>query len=517
LGINAKTTANYAAQIGEGTNGSYGSLQFRNWPLVDNSGKIPMERLPDGINTATARVPNLYDMDEDKLSEQAILYTGVTNGAHTNSRFYRGRVHYGYPHFKCGYVDTEWLDSQNDVMIDQEKLFIKLAEVTKQRIDNNDVANGVIGGDNAEMSIYLKYDADNDYYFLDFDSDSFEKAFNGTPDNITGLSFDDLAGYGIYFRNFHKPSDLEGENEFCDIYYYAPAYIDSYGWNNDSLSYMNYFKFLEGINDSDWGIGYVIQDPEVWDFVVDGTSYDCPVIPRTYISKQDSEEYDGVEFRWEWNGSESKWTQYINGKPTGYSWTTAEMYDTFGIKINSGSESDIEYIDLTVRGSEQRYWEQFNPIDESKFATAKAVSDLQSALNVDEENKMFKRFQSARDLNTMTQAGQYRVEAIGSSNLPTQASGARYFWLFVTNFANNNTEIRQVLITDKATMIASGGDYSRYSPNIFVRCKYNNVWSSWKPLLTDEVSPWIQGFDKTKKQMLVHNSNNNVMVWEDVA
>lgn len=512
IGNGAKATSNYTAQIGEGTNGSYGTLQFRSWPLVNGSGKIYEERLPDGIKTATPRFLNLYDIDEEKVSEQAILYTGTTNDAYTNSQFYRGRAHYGYPQFRCSGVDSDWLDSQNDVMIDQQKFFTKLAEVTKQRIDNNDVANGLIGGDNSEMSIYLKYDADNNYYFLDFDSDSFEKAFNGTPDNITGLSFDDLADYGIYFRNFHKPEDLEGEYEFCDIYYYAPAYIDSYDFGSNP-NYMNYLKFLEGINDGDWGIGVVIKDPNTWDFVVDGTSYECPAIPKTY--EYNGNEYDGVEFRWEWNGTD--WSEYINGTYCGYEWTTQEMYDKFGIKIESGKESNIAHIGLTVRGAEQRYWEQFNPIDESKFATTKAVSNLQSALNVDEENKMFKRFQSARDLDTMTTAGQYRVEAIGSTNLPTQASGARYFWLFVTNFAGNGTEVRQVLIADHVTMTASGGGYSRYAPNIFVRCRYNNVWSLWKPLLTDEASPWIQGYDKTKKQMLVHTSSNNTMVWEDVA
>ena len=511
LGYNARTTTNYATQIGEGTNGSYGTLQFRGWQLVDSNGKIPEERFPDSVKTSSPALPNLYDIDEEKVSEKAILYTGTTNDIYTNSQFYRGRSHYGYPRFSCGWVDSEWLDSQNDVMIDQQKFFTKLAEVTKQRIDNNDVANGLIGGDNSEMSIYLKYDADNDYYFLGFDSDSFEKAFNGTPDDITGLSFDDLADYGIYFRNFHKPSDLEGENEFCDIYYYAPVYIDSYDWNN-SPNYMNYFKFLEGINDGDWGIGVVISGYDTWDFVVDGTSYTCPVIPKTY--EYNGDEYDGVEFRWEWNGTD--WSEYINGTYCGFEWTTQEMYDKFGIKIDSGNESAIDHIGFTVRGAEQRYWQQFNPIDGSKFATAAAVSSLQSALNVDEETKMFKRFQSARDLDTMTTAGQYKVEAIGSTNLPTQASAARYFWLFVTNYANLGNEIRQVLIADHVTMTSGGGDYSRYAPNIFVRCKYNNIWSSWKPLLTDEASVWIQGFDRTKKQMLVHLGNNNTMLWEDV-
>lgn len=510
LGANANARSSYSVQLGAGNNYNYGSLQFRDWPLVNSNGKIYEERLPDGIKTATPRFPNLYDIDEDKISEQAVLYTGETNDSYTNSRFYRGRIRYGYPRFSCGWVDSEWLDSYTDVTIDQQKFFTKLAEVTKERIDDDDIENGLIGGGNSEMSIYLYYDADNDYYFLRFDSDSFEKAFNDAPDSITGLSFEDLADYGIYFRNFHKPSDLEGEYEFCDIYYYAPAYIDSYDWNTNP-SYMNYFKFLEAMNDNDWGIGYVIPEKDEWEFVVDGTAYYCPVIPKTY--EWDGDEYDGVELRWEWNGTD--WSQYINGEYIGYEWTTAEMYTTFGIQIDSGEEENIEYIDFYVRGGEQRYWQQFNPIDESKFATARAVSDLQSALNVDEENKMFKRFQSARDLNNQTTAGQYRFEAIGCSNLPTQASGSRFFWLFVTNYADNDTEVRQVLIADKVTMASGGHGYNRYAPNIFVRCRVSDIWSDWKPLLTDEAGVWIQGFNPDKKQILVHYNNNNAMVWED--
>lgn len=510
LGADARAASTNAVQIGGGTNISYGTLQFRDWPLINSNGKIPEERLPDSIKTASPTFPNLYDIDEDKVSEQAVLYTGATNDCYKNSQFYRGRVRYGYPRFYCGYVDTDWLDSRNDVMIDQQKFFTKLAEVTKQRIDDNDVENGLIGGSNAEMSIYLEYDADNNYYFLHFDSDSFDQAFNGTPDNITGLSFDDLADYGIYFRNFHKPEDLEGEYEFCDIYYYAPVYIDSYDWS-DSPNYINYLKFLNALNNDDYGIGYVIPNYSSWSFEVDGTTYDCPIIPKTYEWNDD--EYDGVDFRWEWN--DGSWYQYINGEDTGYDWTTAEMYTVFGIQISSGDEENVERVGFYVRGGDQRYWEQFNPIDESKFATATAVSNLQAALNSDEQNRMFNRVQSARDLNNQTTAGQYRIEAVGCSNLPTQVAASNYFWLFVTNYGNVGAEVRQVLIADTVSMSSGGNNYDRYAPNIFVRCRLSNIWSDWKPLLTDQASPWIQGFDNTKKQILVHDANSNDIKWED--
>lgn len=56
IGSSAKTTANYAIQIGEGTNGnvgtlnvSLGSTEDKNYTLLTNDGKIPIERIPDGV------------------------------------------------------------------------------------------------------------------------------------------------------------------------------------------------------------------------------------------------------------------------------------------------------------------------------------------------------------------------------------------------------------------------------------------------------------------------------------
>ena len=56
IGYSAKTTANYAIQIGKGTNGnvgtlnvSLGSTEDKNYTLLTNDGKIPIERIPDGV------------------------------------------------------------------------------------------------------------------------------------------------------------------------------------------------------------------------------------------------------------------------------------------------------------------------------------------------------------------------------------------------------------------------------------------------------------------------------------
>lgn len=498
LGGYAKATANYAVQIGQGTNASYGTLQFRDWQLVNNNGKIPEERLPDGIKTATPQFPNLYDINEEKVSEQAILYTGTTNDMYTNSQFYRGRVRYGYPRFYCGWVDNEWLNSYNDVMIDQQKFFTKLAEVTKQRIDNNDVANGLIGGDNAEMSIYLKYDADNNYYFLRFDSDSFEKAFNGTPDDITGLSFEDLADYGIYFRNFHKPSDLEGEYEFCNICYYAPAYIDSYDFGSNP-NYMNYLKFLEGINDGDWGIGVVIKDPNTWDFVVDGTSYTCPVIPKTY--EYNGNEYDGVEFRWEWNGTD--WSEYINGTYCGYEWTTQEMYDKFGIKIESGKESNVEHVGLTVRGGDQRYWEQFDPVNIENFATADQFEGLSNEVDA-LKNWSVQVVTGGKDLNNYTTEGVYQFIGAPITNAPSTL-GNRFIMLVQVL----PTLIKQIIFATKVNSVVGNTSLSSYAPTIFHRTRNSGVWASWQTVLSGDWANYVTGFDRTKQQKLIHQDNSN--------
>ena len=508
LGNNARATATYAAQLGEGTNGNYGSLQFRSWQLLDSNGKIPSERF--GLTTMDTAYPmNLYSLSDEERAHKGMFYTGQTCDALKQDVIYQSAVQYSHPRAECTYVSSDALPGTNHVIIDQEKFFLKCAEISKQRIDNNDTRNSFVGGDNSSQDMCFYYDKASEQWHIEFGSDSFEG--NQTPDNVENIT---PADFGIYCPGLNLDwMDSDATEEIFDINYYAPCYCDSYDYGDSGLFYIDYMKLMNSMSDSDWGFGKVIDEISTWDYTVDGTYYDMPIIPQSYISKVDGNEWDSVEVRWEWDDNDGKWIEYINGNASGYSWTTASMESQFGITIESGEESNLEYIGITFRGAEQRYWTKI--INKEDFATTQSINNLQSALNVDEENKMFKRFQSARDLNTMTTAGQYRIEAIGSSNLPTQASGARYFWLFVTNFANNGTEVRQVLIADKVSMSAGGGGYTRYAPNIFVRCRLDNIWSLWKPLLTDEASPWIQGFKRDTKQMLVHNSNNNTMVWEE--
>ena len=49
IGYNAKAQANEACQLGKGTNANEGTLQFRDYQLLGADGKIPTERLPEGI------------------------------------------------------------------------------------------------------------------------------------------------------------------------------------------------------------------------------------------------------------------------------------------------------------------------------------------------------------------------------------------------------------------------------------------------------------------------------------
>ena len=497
LGASANARSSYSVQLGAGNNYNYGSLQFRDWPLVNSNGKIYEERLPDGIKTATPRFPNLYNINEENVSEQAILYTGPENDSYKNDQFYRGRVRYGYPRFNCSWADSEWLDSYNDVMIDQQKFFTKLAEVTKQRIDDDDVENGLIGGGNSEQSVYLYYDADNDYYFIRFDSDSFEAAFNHIPDDITGLSFDDFADYGIYFRNFHKPSDLEGEYEFCDIYYYAPAYIDSYDWNN-SPSYVDYFKFLYAMNDGDWGARYVISNIDEWTFEVDGTDYICPIIPKTY--EWNGDEYDGVEIRWEWTGDD--WKQFINGEDIDHSWSTEEMYDTFGIKIDEGEEENIEYINLYVRGGDQRYWEQFDPVNIENFATTEQLEDLSGEVDA-LKNWSVQVVTGGKDLNNYTTEGVYQFVGSPITNKPSTVDTR--FIMLVQVYSGI---VKQIIFATRVSSSVGTAGLTSYAPTIFHRVRNSGTWAQWQTVLSGDWSNYITGFDRTKRQKLIHQDNS---------
>lgn len=514
IGYNAEVKQQYSAQIGTGTNEKYGSLQFRSWQLVDQNGKIPEERLPTSSIFATANPPRLSLVNEPNVSEIAILYTGETCSAMTNGLCYKAKIQTSRPSFDVSWVDSSYLKTEADILIDQEKLFLKFAEISQERIGDGDTWNSIVGGDNTSQDVYFYYDSSNEEWRIEFGSSSFESLDNSAPDpieNITTAQLESDFGVHVNMKNFTPEED--SDNEIFDVTYEAPIHCNGIDSNASEYITVDYMKFMTEMCDGDWGFFHVVPNLDFWEYTVDGTTYAMPIIPATY--SYDEDEYSEVIMRWEWDGNLGEWYLYINGEDTGYTWPTTSMYNQFGITIESGEEENIEYIELVFEATQQRGWKRFDPIDSADYCTKQEKQDMQGDINR-LQNNSFRLIQNARDLDTMTTAGQYRVEAIGSTNLPTQASNARFFWLFVTNYANTGTEIRQVLIADHVTMTSGAGDYSRYAPNIFVRCKYNNIWSSWKPLLTDEAGVWIQGFDRTKKQMLVHPSNNNTMLWEDV-
>lgn len=517
IGYDAKVAQSYAVQLGAGTNNNHGSLQFKNYPLVDSGGKIYEERLPGSVRFTTDEPTVLDWQDDDELRKMVLMYTGEDNDLFTHGLCYQAKAKQGHPKFWCGWTSTDYIPRNECVQIDNEKLFLKLAEISKARYeDDGDWRNSLIGGDNAEQVFYFYYNVDDAQWHIEISNDTLEYGFRDVPNYYYFEQGETLEDFGIYVKDLTLPTDEGADEEMFDIYYYAPCYCDGYSFGSDIYS-VNYMTLMEAMIDSDWGFAYVIDDLSDWSYTVPGRgtdpgyTYNMPVIPETYISSQDSEEYDGVTVRWEW--LDGSWHQYINGEDIEYDWTTAQLEQYFGIVLD-GSEVATDHIEFYFRGAKQLYWEQFNPIDASTLATKQEFNNLSSSVNQIEEYKAFKRIQNSRDLDTMTTTGQYRIEANGCTNLPTNAANSRFMWLFVSNYASS-TQVRQVLITDYASMTVSGTSYSRYAPNIFVRCKISNSWSSWKPLLTDECSPWITGFDKDKKQFLIHDTSNNIMKWEE--
>ena len=112
IGAGAYAQASYATQIGNGTNNSSGTLQFRGWQLVDNNGKIPIERLPEALKIAGVNPPNLrdwntYGENDDKVDQEVYLWTGETNSVFTKDQFYKGVVNYSKPSAICSWVHSD--------------------------------------------------------------------------------------------------------------------------------------------------------------------------------------------------------------------------------------------------------------------------------------------------------------------------------------------------------------------------------------------------------------------------
>lgn len=518
IGASATAKASGAIQLGSGENNQSYTFQVRNWQLLNSDGKIPMARLFDNVKLAGVNPPDLYDWviyreNDNKVEQEAYLWTGEDNSVFTKDTFYQGKVKYSYPIAKCVWANESWITSKNNVIIDQEKFYKKLAEISQARINDDDTVNSVVGGGFASQDIYIYYNGDSQQWWVEFSNYSFESGDTTTPESYYLDSSETLEDFGIYINEdaLTLPTD-DNDEEMFDLEYYAPVYCNEYDFSSNMSCTINYMKFMDTMCDSDWGFGKVITDLDNWEYEVGENSYVMPLLPPTY--EYNDEEWDYIKIRFEVD--QDQWTLYIDDEDTGYAWEQEQLLSTFGIDIPDYMQ-DSEYIELVFKPSRQCIWQQFNPIDESTLAIKQEFDDLSASVRRIEEYKAFKRIQSARDLNTMTTAGQYRIEAIGCTNLPINAANSIFMWLFVSDYATSGTQVRQVLITDYANMAAGTSNYTRYAPNIFVRCKLNGTWSDWKPLLTDECSPWIAGYDKDKTQFLIHTASNNTMLWQEVT
>ena len=484
-------------QIGQGTNSTYGSTQIKNWTLLNSIGIIPEQRLPVSALFATDSPAQIYlidgmgDYDNDNILEKAILYTGITNSAFTRNQCYKTNVTYSYPMFDCSWTSDSYCKSTSDIIIDQNKLFLKLAELSKQGIENDNFDESYVGGDNSGQTLYFYYNGDSQEWYISFDSDSVETGFNGAPSDITGIS--DISEFGIYLSpNVSLPTD-DSDEEIFDLEYYAPIYCDGYD-TNDTAFRIDYMKYMDAMCSHIYGFGVALPDLDTWEYEADETLYAMPVLPRSYYINDD------IIFDASWDNNESVWCVYINQIDVG-TWSTADLASTFGIYIDSGAEQDVGYISFTWKCARQLSWVQFDPIDTSRYGTTTQINNLQSQINT-VSNNAFKRINSSRDMNDMTTEGAYHISAAGCTNIPTAASTSMNFYLFVLN--RSGLYIRQMIMCDTVDSSCS---------HVFVRCKSGGTWTSWEPLLSPSSSSLIADYDTTKKQKLIHNISENTIKW----
>lgn len=352
LGTNARATAANAIQIGLGTNNNAGTVQIKGWQLLDASGYISEERLPLGLRATGVNPTNLYfwDLDESQVSEQVFLYTGDTNSFLTKDMYYRGAIWNSHPVFEITGVDGGTLKSISDVKIDQQKLFVKLAAVSKDRIDNDNIANSIVGGNNSTQSVVFGYNETTHLWFIYFEETGFESVYKTVPAEIEDITETELENdYGVYI-NKENFVHVAGSNDVFYVNYNAPNYCTGLGYSEADFT-INYMKFMTAMCSNVHGFGYAIPNMETWSYVVDGTTYRMPVIP---------DEYNDVTVRFEWDGQQT-WRILINGDDTGDAATTDLMAEEFGINIDATYEQDISYIELTFEPAKQRRWEQFVP------------------------------------------------------------------------------------------------------------------------------------------------------------
>lgn len=513
IGKQATAAQSESVQLGQGTNTKYGSLQFRSWQVIDQNGKIPAERLPDGVQFAVdnmTTVPYDFYSSEDDSKQLAVLYKGETvkdqndDDVLVRDLCYRTQTNYSRPHFWCTWVNIDYVPNENKniVYIDQEKLFLKLAEISRTNIDNDNFAGSYVGGDNSSQDMYFYYDGANQTWSIEFGSDSIETGTSSSPDMIEGIT--DLREYGIYITGeLNLPA--EDYEEIFDVEYYAPIFCDNFDYN-DNLFTIDYMKFMDAMHDGDWGFGYATGSDDNWSYSDGTNTWDMPILPKEYHDE------DGITIRFEWDDNESEWYQYINGDEIQYTWSTQDLADRFGIYINAGDESDVGYIEMTWKSAKQIAWEQFDPVDTSHFCTAAERTSMQGDINR-LKNVSFQLIESAIDLNTRTTSGAYWIKASGCTNLPSTSSISRDMFLFVTR--TDATNVKQVLIADYVSKTYGGMNYGTYCSNMYVRTLSGGSWRTWEVILTPDDLMFLPGFDRTKKQIIGHPADSTNIVWID--
>ena len=519
IGKQAIVIQSESVQLGQGTNTKYGSLQFRSWQVIDGDGQIPLERIPAGVQFAVDNIPtvpnNFYYPDDDS-KQLAVLYKGETvkdendDDVLVRDLCYRTKTSYSRPHFWCSLANENYVPNANKdiIYIDQEKLFLKLAEISRTNIDDDNYAGSYVGGDNSSQDMCFYYDGTHQTWSIEFGSDSVETGGSTAPDTIDGIT--DLREYGIYITGeLNLPE--EDYEEIFDIEYYAPIYCDGFDYGDNEFT-IDYMKFMDQMRDGNWGFGYATGTDDTWSYS-DGTNdWDMPVLPKTY--EFNDEEYEDVTIRFEYDligGGDYAWHQYINGEDLGYTWSDAQMASIFGIHLNADGQQ-IEHIEFTFRPAKQIVWEQFDPVDSANFCTKQEKQDIQNEITA-LQNNSFKLIQNARDLNTMTNSGAYHIQASGCTNLPSTASASIDMFLFVTRTAANN--VKQVLITDYVHKSSGGTNYGTYCSNMYVRTLAGGTWRSWEVILTPDDLMFLPNFDKTKKQVIGHYADSTNIMWID--
>lgn len=521
IGKQATVAQSESVQIGQGTNNNYGSLQFRDWPLVNGSGKIYEERLPDGVQFAVDNIPTVpsdFYYSDDDSKQLAVLYKGETvkdendDDVLVRDLCYRTKTSYSKPSFWCSWVNDNFVPNENKnlIYIDQEKLFLKLAEISRENIDDDNFAGSYVGGDNSSQDMYFYYDGANQTWSIEFGSDSIETGVSTSPDVIDGIT--DLREYGIYITGeINLPE--EDYEEIFDVEYYAPIYCDGFDYGDNEFT-VDYMKFMEQMTDGDWGFGYAVQGGvDSWMYEVDGTTYEMPILPKTY--EFNDEEYEDVTIRFEYNFNEDEqewgWTEYINGDEVWF-WEENDFENRFGIIVER--DQDVEYIEFTFRPARQITWEQFDPVDASHFCTAAEKTSMQGDINR-LRNTSFHLIESATDLNTRTTSGAYWIKASGCTNLPSTSSSSRDMFLFVTRTDANN--VKQVLITDYVNKSYGGMNYGTYCSNMYVRTLAGGTWRTWQVILTPDDLMFLPSFDKTKKQVIGHTADLTNITWQEAS